>query len=254
MSSSTLRLGHTDNTARSDYIPPRSGWNNGGGSNSPNYSRPTLHAVDNSNPINPDIESARRPRATSSVYYEDVAPSFSNPPPQPPPMTHDPNMLPRSLTAGNQSHHQNGRQPSASHENNPPPPDTSGPRSPTGSEISHFTSVSQRGVNPRWHDNSDNLEKLPAHNEFGKNQQQRGMGKSGGNGIRNRDVLLQTNPDFAIPGMGPPRSGALRGAKGPGAAGPGAAATAGPSGMGQPPATSIPLEPMGGAGRYPPAL
>lgn len=67
-----------------------------------------------------------------------------------------------------------------------------GARSPgEGSEASHFTSVSQRGINPNWRP---------------------GVGSAYGGGSmapssasaaqrRKEDVILNANPDFSLPGM-----------------------------------------------------
>lgn len=102
-----------------------------------------------------------------------------------------------------------------------------GARSPgEGSEASHFTSVSQRGINPNW---------MPPP----------GMGRGGtqvssASAVQRRkeDVILNANPDFAVPGMPGTRGGRGRGA-----------------GVG--PATMTGRGPMGGsmgltpAGRYP---
>lgn len=100
-----------------------------------------------------------------------------------------------------------------------------GARSPgEGSEASHFTSVSQRGINPNW---------MPPP----------GMGRGGMTQVssasavqrRKEDVILTANPDFSLPTM-PGQRGRGRGGAGP--------------------ATMTGRGPMGGmgltpAGRYP---
>lgn len=71
-----------------------------------------------------------------------------------------------------------------------------GPRSPAASEASNFTSVSQRGINPRW----------PGYNNNGAPPPPPGMIMGAGGPPprrRQEDVLLAANPDFAIPGTGP---------------------------------------------------
>lgn len=79
------------------------------------------------------------------------------------------------------------------------------------SETSHFTSISERPVNPNW-------QPPPASSSGGPQPR------------RQQDVLLAGNPDFSIPGM--------RGGRGRGGAGPiAASAIAGPG--------------LTGAGRYP---
>lgn len=177
-----------------------------------------------------------RPRVSSGgsdLYYEDVNPRFAaeaDPSAQAEP-------VPTSLTPG-------PRHPPAALRQVPGPngelmPLTSsyenlqeGARSPAESETSNFTSVSQRGVNPNWR---------PGHGDGAFNtglgppprriQQQTQM---------KRDVLLNDNPDFAIPGL----AGSARGARG-GMRGGGTVRRP----VGLPPAASS--VGMGGEGRYP---
>ncbi|KHJ31611.1 putative ph-response regulator protein pali rim9 [Erysiphe necator] len=76
-----------------------------------------------------------------------------------------------------------------------------GPRSPTNSLSSEFTSISQRGINPNWRDESRNQSPLKTmfHQKIEKQNQQ--------------DILFQGNPDFTIPmgrgGRGMPRGRGL---------------------------------------------
>ncbi|EEQ35582.1 hypothetical protein McanMca71_003010 [Microsporum canis] len=99
----------------------------------------------------------------TNTYYEDVATHFistSNP---------DPAFIPSALTPG-------GTAPE------PTEPNTSvdaanGPRSPV-SDISHFTSVSQRGINPKWH---------PPEWDNPREKVQ-----------KQREALLVSNPDFQL--------------------------------------------------------
>ena len=79
------------------------------------------------------------------------------------------------------------------------------------SEASHFTSISERPVNPNWRPQSGSVGPEPR---------------------RQQDMLLAGNPDFSIPGM---RGGSRRPGAGPVAA----SAVGGPSGG------------LTGAGRYP---
>lgn len=66
-----------------------------------------------------------------------------------------------------------------------------GMRSPTGSDTSHFTSISQRGINPAWRPG-------PGSNY--------GAGSTASAAQRRReDVILTANPDFSLPGMTPGR-------------------------------------------------
>lgn len=66
-----------------------------------------------------------------------------------------------------------------------------GARSPAESERSNFTSVSQRGVNPKW-----NPQNGPGG--FGQPMNRRPPGPP----QRNNDILLDTNPDFGLPQRG----------------------------------------------------
>ncbi|SMR64527.1 unnamed protein product [Zymoseptoria tritici ST99CH_3D1] len=100
-----------------------------------------------------------------------------------------------------------------------------GARSPgEGSEASHFTSVSQRGVNPAWRPGPGLAIGGPM-----------GPGSMNGGGMppgprptrRNDDVILNANPDFSVPGIGP----AARGGVGRGATGHVRVGSAGASGM-----------------------
>jgi hypothetical protein len=82
-------------------------------------------------------------------YYEDVDPRFAEPFNAPPPGS-----LPSALVPGvsnphlNSSNHSlNTSDPNLIHN---PPFENDGSRSPAASEASHFTSVSQRGINPNW--------------------------------------------------------------------------------------------------------
>ncbi|CAK3777757.1 pH-response regulator palI RIM9 [Lecanosticta acicola] len=96
-----------------------------------------------------------------------------------------------------------------------------GARSPGGSEASHFTSVSQRPVNPNWRP--------------GPGMAPPGMASTlGGSSAsaaqrRKEDVILNANPDFSLPGVGLPGRGRGRGRGGAASlrGGPMAAATSG---------------------------
>jgi hypothetical protein len=142
----------------------------------------------------------------SSDYYEDVDPKFAEPArPNPQPM-------PASLMPGGYAH-PNASNPAflsappqqAMYNSDPSLPRTSsyddlpeGSRSPAASEASHFTSVSQRPVNPNWRPEMG----APAGQfaPYGPAQGRRPM--------RQEDVILEANaanPDFAIPGAMPGR-------------------------------------------------
>lgn len=75
-----------------------------------------------------------------------------------------------------------------------------GSRSPSESERSNFTSVSQRGVNPRWPGNAPQMPPMG-----GQGALRGGPGGYGGAQRRpqRNEVLLESNPDFQLPGMGP---------------------------------------------------
>lgn len=146
----------------------------------------------------------------SSDYYEDVDPRFAEPARNgvPPPM-------PSSLMPGGFAS-SNPNLLSAPNNSNPNLPRTEsyddlpeGSRSPAASEASHFTSVSQRPVNPNWRPEMG----APA-GQFQPYNGRRPM--------RQEDVILEANaanPDFAIPGGMPGRGrgrGRGRGGRGGG--------------------------------------
>lgn len=158
----------------------------------------------------------------SDVYYEDVDPRFAE---QPEPMPQQPQpMIPQLLHPGGNNYHDvspgsSGLQPHAmtgSYEDLP------GARSPAESETSNFTSVSQRGVNPNWRPGfGGEFNSLAPRKPLPQQTSMR------------RDVLLAGNPDFEIPGMGPPGRRARGGMRGGGMAGGGRMAPAsGIAGMG----------------------
>ncbi|KAJ4992724.1 hypothetical protein SVAN01_01770 [Stagonosporopsis vannaccii] len=176
----------------------------------------------------------------SSDYYEDVDPKFAEPArPNPP-------QMPSSLMPGGMPGAYNSNpnllntleRPQQFSDPNLPRTSSyddlpDGSRSPAASEASHFTSVSQRPVNPAWRPEMG----APAGN-FGPYN-----GRGGGRPMRPEDVILDANaanPDFAIPGVGMGRGrgrGGFRGGRGRGI---------------QPPATM--MGPQGGLqapGRYP---
>ena len=159
----------------------------------------------------------------SPHYYEDVDPRFSDVNAEP---------LPPSLKPGRPSKYQTPggllpRTPNDDHS-----ADVEGGRSPAGSEVSHYTSVSQRGVNPQWLPGREDTMNMPTR---GPSRKPVPGGRS------NADVLLQTNPDFNLPGMKPPGRGGYA-TQGFGANGPG--------GLGKVPSASQ-IGGMSGGGRYP---
>ena len=155
-------------------------------------------------PLSPINPSSHVRMNSSGDYYEDVDPRFTDPAPPSQPVT----SIPRSLTPGGGSKPSpvNGlsSQPSNIH---PPLPGhlepsnsyesmQEGPRSPTASDASNYTSISQRGVDPNW-----------------RSPPLAGASGMGIGGIQNRRPVqqqqqptdvLQTNPDFELP-RGPRR-------------------------------------------------
>lgn len=182
-------------------------------------------------------------RTGSDAYYEDVEPRFAEDPEPVPTITYNPgspsphSAVPHSLLPGAMGHlaaddHSTGGSADlnrdSSYENI-----AEGARSPAGSEASHFTSVSQRGVNPNWR---------PMGPPGGPGSAYGGGSMMNPNNRRNErnDMILGANPDFMLPGMGAPRGGYRGGAP------PFRGRGGGAGGMRQPP--------MGGltpAGRYP---
>ncbi|KAL1637402.1 regulator of ime2 [Neofusicoccum ribis] len=91
------------------------------------------------------------------------------------------------------------------------PEDFEGPRSPgAASDTSHFTSISQRGINPMWR---------PGPGEMGMGRGGPSYGYAPQRGPprpRQEDVVLEANPDFSIPGVAAPGRGRNIGARGRG--------------------------------------
>lgn len=130
------------------YIPPRANW---GQNTSPSpvyaYGAPTSRS-----PVHA--------RSDSGNYYEDVEPRFA-------PKQEGGSGVPSALMPGSGS---------AGERAPPGPPDDvpGAPSSPALSETSHFTSISERPINPRW--------QPPPIPEQQKT-----------------NVLLENNPDFELP-------------------------------------------------------
>jgi hypothetical protein len=145
-----------------EYVPPRAAWNQGAGRESPRQPSP-LHIAK---------QAPGPPAPISESYYEDVDPRFAGPstatPPQPPPI--------EPIYEDVHALH-------------------NGARSPAESEKSNFTSISQRGINPRW-----NPPPPMPHNAPQRRQ------------VQKRHDMLLDMPDFQIPGA----SGGSQRAGGPG--------------------------------------
>jgi hypothetical protein len=212
-----------------EYVPARSNWNQNG-NNMSNQTLPTNSS--NSRGLSPIQDSpvelpaqastVGAPNGTGSAtgYYEDVDPRFAEPiPPNPPPPQ---NQLPASLMPGGYANNT-----STPHLAPPLDPLTAsnpslggsyeslpdGSRSPAASEASHFTSVSQRGVNPNWRPPPPGMGGPPLPGQYAP---------YGRRPVRQEDVILEANaanPDFAIPGAGVGRGNrGGRGARGAGGA------------------------------------
>ncbi|KAK4660573.1 regulator of ime2 [Podospora pseudocomata] len=171
-----------DDTA---YVPPRQAWNQ-----NPVRTPSPLTAVSTRPPVDlrggpgPSLQPPQQQQANPglrpapSEYYEDVDPRFAEPAPlaasnSPRPRT--PPLQPLQLAN--------------SYEDIP-----QGARSPAESERSNFTSISQRGINPRWQPPPEMPQMIPRR-------------PVGNNGPRPADLLLNSNPDFELPtrGGGNPR-------------------------------------------------
>ncbi|KAI0971978.1 pali-domain-containing protein [Xylaria arbuscula] len=162
------------------YVPPRQAWNQGPGRASP--SAPSQQRSPPPQEINGGALSLP-PVTVNGGYYEDVDPRFAEPPPR---AQHTTQEGPTSLDD---------------------PHLAPGARSPTVSERSGFTSVSQRGVNPRWNP--------PPGQGFNQQMPQRRP-------VNRNENLLNNNPDFQLPGRrggsGSPARGGAGGGMIPGSA------------------------------------
>ena len=201
-------------------MPARAGWTDGQGSRPRTASR------------------SKRLSSGGSDYVEDVDPRFAEPPVPAIPSVEasDTREIPAALTAGRIPHdlspESSQEQIARAHSYE----DMSGARSPVESEVSNFTSVSQRPMNPNWQ---------PGHggefNNFGPGPMRQQQ--------RRQDILFSNNPDFEVPGVGPPRG--RGGFVGGGFSGRGRAAYMGrQNGPMRPPPSSV-LDALGNDGRYP---
>lgn len=255
------------NSDQPGYVPPRSHWAAPSPLGAQSSSSQTLpNRNHNLSPIAASptsaVHSANTHRRTpSDAYYEDVDPRFASdemPPPSPVPHALIPggtapqrglSPAPPNRYPSPQHLHPNGSyetnpnsasDPSlprnGSYENIP-----EGARSPAGSDASHFTSVSQRGVNPNWRPGPGSV--MSGGSQMGGNM---GMGGQPMNrGPRRDDVILGANPDFALPGAGGRGRGGMGGMRGRGGGGMGRGGPMG--GMGGMPGAGNAVP----AGRYP---
>ncbi|KAI9733402.1 MAG: regulator of ime2 [Cirrosporium novae-zelandiae] len=198
----------------SQYLAPRADWAAARNPSSPTAANanhklsPILSSpveLPGSDPTSPpqSPHDARSPpsRGSGEDYYEDVDPRFVEPTTT---QVQHPSALPAALMPGrtpiDSLRSSDGFRASSSYEDITV---NDGPRSPAGSEISHFTSISQREVNPRWR---------PGPPSNGMNP-----GPPPGMLPPRRAVpqtdILGNNPDFEIPGM---RGRGMRGGRGVG--------------------------------------
>jgi hypothetical protein len=235
-------LSYESNPKSSQYMPPRTQWNQ-------KQAGPPLAANRNLSPIQASpIEQSHSPMHTRrpsvpDTYYEDVDPRFAEPSPPQHLQSNNGNFMPHSLQAGTRgpppmnTHLSPTYQAGGSSQDLRNLRDSSmeslqeGQRSPAASDASHFTSVSQRGVNPNW--------RPPP------GQQQRPRGPP-----RVDDIVLAANPEFSLPGVGASGRGGRGGFRGRGGSGmgPSGGVPGGLPGMGM----GGGLGPAsGGGGRYP---
>lgn len=151
------------------YVPPRQAWNQGPGRNSPVVPSP-LNVPSRPADLQPSRGSPAAQQAVPapSEYYEDVDPRFAGP------GIHTP--APHPIQTTN------------TYEDIPDIP--SEPRSPAAeSDGSNFTSISQRGVNPRW--NPPLPPMVPRRP------------------VNRPTDVLSSNPDFQLPTRGSRKNGAM---------------------------------------------
>lgn len=217
------------------FIPARAQWNAAPPPNNGNRNLSPIQA----SPIDSSSKySSRQTRTGSGSYYEDVDPRFAE---TGPPITAA--GLPNALAVGPPAPQRTAHVPTSNPDYNPnnlhpmgSHPDVrdlrqesqeslqEGQRSPATSDASHFTSVSQRGINPNWR---------PPPGSMGPGM---GPGRGPPPNRNNNDILLNANPDFSLPGMGPAGRGrgGFRGRGGSGMGRQSPAMGMGGGGLGQP--------------------
>lgn len=158
---------------------------------------------------NPNSDSSQTRKRGSDAYVEDIDPRFAEPESRTAPTE-----LPSALVPGfganppplapvvdpsQQQLHRNDPSPQHSHPSEPTPPGlerdsyediAEGARSPAASEASHFTSVSQRGINPNWR---------PPPPGAPQGAGSYGPYQGAVRRPRQEDVILEANPDFIVP-------------------------------------------------------
>lgn len=180
------------------YVPPRAAWGDvgpPGRQGSPSSGR----AGSTVNPATQAAELANNhKRSNSDNYYEDIDPRFA----EVPVGLNHPSLAPSALqppyrAPGSEirSTTISGLDGSRSYEDI-----QEGARSPAESDRSNFTSVSQRGINPRWNG--------PNGGGYGVPVPRRPV-------QRPNDLLLNSNPDFQLPGGRGGRIGGRGNTQGP---------------------------------------
>ncbi|TAQ85216.1 hypothetical protein B7494_g6445 [Chlorociboria aeruginascens] len=185
----TLMSESSKYSADEPYVPPRQVWAEGRSSPLNPNSGPT--GLSNVPPA------AHKRSASGEIYYEDVDPRFAEPP-----ASRHPSLAPGPLAPGSNNNSSNNLNVAAAvglDGNHSAEDIQSGSRSPAESDRSNFTSVSQRGVNPRWNGGPAGYEPPVPRRPVGSQR---------------NDVLLASNPDFELPGGRGGRGG--RGTRGGG--------------------------------------
>ena len=186
------------------YVPPRAVWAGGIGRNGtpPLNTNQPLAPIHGSPVELPTQHSAQSPQQqpskhtrmnSSDTYYEDVDPRFAEPEP---PMVNS-GAVPASLTPGHAGGQHIDRGLSPGHHLDPSSSYESiqeGARSPATSDTSHFTSISQRGVNPNWRPGPNGMGMAPSMGGVPNRRPVQQQPPP-----QRRDVLT-SNPDFEIPG------------------------------------------------------
>ncbi len=193
----------------SGYVPPRQVWNQGG-RDSPSVPSPlNVSGRARELPLNRGSPGPQPPAPSAGEYYEDVDPRFASDPVA----VQHPSALPAALAPGHYPPANNSLRPGGLDGNTSYEDLQSGARSPAESDRSNFTSVSQRGVNPRWNGNGGQQGGYTA-----APMPRRPMGNMvPPPSLQQRDVI-SSNPDFELPSG----RGARRGGGGAGGAGRGA--------------------------------
>lgn len=167
------------------YTPPRQAWNQGTGRSSPRMPSP-LNVAPRAAELPSKTPPPAAPAASDSGnYYEDVDPRFTEPPP-------------RALQPGPAPLRDPMREPSYDDDMHA----AAGSKSPAPSERSNFTSISQRGVNPRY-------QPPPPPGGYGQMPPRKPTNQNGVN-------VLNDNPDFLLGPARRPGGGGMPGGAYPG--------------------------------------